>query len=224
MLSTPSHSTEHLPEPEVMEQDQQGDFKTEFPFWKLTSLDPMQDAKSPVRPRTRFERLTEKHTPQRPNWAMADTDTPSVSHSVATTRPVKQLRRVPNTIFRPPPVDPSFPLLEQRRHNSAELPHGTRTIRTDLLHTTVRPNWALGDPTPLHKTPQVSTREERSSTLSQKVGSIQGHGNVHPSRIGQISDGHQPTLAPALVTRRPVDSGWGQRGYVLSSRLLLVVT
>ena len=99
----------------------------------------MQDVevKSPVRPRTRLERLTEKHTPQRPNWAMADADTPSVSHSITTTRPVKQLRRVPNTIFRPPPIDPSFPLLEQRRNNSAELPHEARTIRTDPLHTTV---------------------------------------------------------------------------------------
>jgi hypothetical protein len=186
----------------------------------------MQDVevKSPLRPRTRFERLTEKHTPQRPNWAMADTDAPSVSHSVTTTRPVKQLRRVPNTIFRPPPVDPSFPLLEQRRHNSAELLHEARPIQTDPLHTTARPNWALGDPTPLHRMPQVSTREEQWSNLSQKGGSIQDHGNVHPSRIGRISHVHQPTLAPALITRGPVDSGWGQRGYVLSSRLLFALT
>lgn len=186
----------------------------------------MQDVevKSPVRPRTRLERLTEKHTPQRPNWAMADTDTPSVSHSVPTIRPVKQLRRVPNTIFRQPPAGPSFPLLEQKRRDSAGIPRDTRVNKTDPTPTAARPNWALDDPTPLHKTPRVSTGEEHWSTFGHKSSTIQGHGNVHPSRIGQISHGHQPPLAPALITRGPVDSGWGQRAYVLLFRLLFVLT
>ena len=183
----------------------------------------MQDVevKSPVRPRTRLERLTEKHTPQRPNWAMADTDTSSVSHSATATRPVKQLRRVPNTIFRQPPAGPSFPRLEQRRHNSAGITHEIRVIRNDPVPTAATPNSALDDLSHLHKMPQVSTGEEHWSNFDQKSSSIQGHGNVHPSRLAQISNGHQPTLAPVLITRGPVDSGWGQRGYVLSFRLFV---
>lgn len=227
MIATPPQSEQSLPGPEVIGQNQQGNFRTSASFGVLTSSDSMQgvEVKSPVRPRTRFERLTEKHTAQRPNWAVAD-PIPSTPHSGTTSRPAKLLRRVPNAIFHMPPVELSLPTPGQRERKQRRTARETDATRTDSGHTGERPNRALaGAPTPSRRTPQALPREEEWHGISPRDKPVVGHGNIHPSRVGLITDRSQPFVTPpSLVTRGPVDSGWGQRRYASAFSLLLLLT
>jgi len=175
------------------------------------------EGKPAPRPRTRLERLTEKHTPERPNWAIADEGPLFLSSPNMNSRATKHLRRVPNTVFRAPPVGTSSPPLERPEHRKGVVQE-ERAIQTDLFHASARSNWAFAEDTmPLDVFPQMPSTREQPSLLTQRD---MYRGNVHSSHIGLASQGHLPAIEPTVTPYGLVDSGWDQHQYVIPYILL----
>ena len=170
--------------------------------------------KSTTRPRTRLERLTEKHTPQRPNWAMASLDeSPARTYLHTAAKEARQLRRMPNTNLR------AGPPREQKNLPRTDSIIEKNTSQAALAHRTTAPNWALAEEqTHQQREPPVLKQDEKRHDPTDSEHTSSRRDYVHPSRAAQIYDAYQPVPAPEpQLTRGPVDAGWGQRRYGMSS-------
>ncbi|KIM31025.1 hypothetical protein M408DRAFT_274410 [Serendipita vermifera MAFF 305830] len=161
-----------------------------------------------ARPRTRFERLTEKHTPQRPNWAMADDEAaPPKPSSPSTTTARRQIRRMPNTNLKPIPpweLEDASQSRESAKRDSIAVAierTGAQSGRPPFEH-----------PAPQdHQLQSLNIEERWQSLVEMEKPQIQ-QPFIHPSRAAQITHTYQPIVnKEPPITRGPVDSGWNQR-------------